>query len=90
MFETFKSFISDFVDGEKHPSQFAANDYRLAAAARKKEPHDGRQLAETLVEGLRFDRTHRRIQRRHDDEKRGPVSAVDQRFEGDRRQFGSG
>jgi uncharacterized tellurite resistance protein B-like protein len=33
MFETFKSFISDFVDGEKHPSQFAEDDYRLAAAA---------------------------------------------------------
>ena len=33
MFETFKSFISDFVDGKKHPSQFADNDYRLAAAA---------------------------------------------------------
>jgi uncharacterized tellurite resistance protein B-like protein len=33
MFATFKSFISDFVDGEKHPSQFADNDYRLAAAA---------------------------------------------------------
>ena len=33
MFETFKAFISDFVDGEKHPSQFADNDYRLAAAA---------------------------------------------------------
>ena len=33
MFETFKSFITDFVDGEKHPSQFADNDYRLAAAA---------------------------------------------------------
>ncbi len=33
MFEAFKSFISDFVEGEKHPSQFADNDYRLAAAA---------------------------------------------------------
>jgi uncharacterized tellurite resistance protein B-like protein len=33
MFESFKSFISDFVDGDKHPSQFAADDYRLAAAA---------------------------------------------------------
>ena len=33
MFETFKSFISDFVEGEKHPSQFAEDDYRLAAAA---------------------------------------------------------
>ena len=33
MFETFKAFISEFVDGEKHPSQFADNDYRLAAAA---------------------------------------------------------
>ena len=33
MFETFKSFISDFVDEKKHPSQFADNDYRLAAAA---------------------------------------------------------
>jgi uncharacterized tellurite resistance protein B-like protein len=33
MFESFKNFISDFVDGEKHPSQFAEDDYRLAAAA---------------------------------------------------------
>jgi uncharacterized tellurite resistance protein B-like protein len=33
MFESFKTFISEFVDGEKHPSQFADNDYRLAAAA---------------------------------------------------------
>ncbi len=33
MFEAFKSFISDFVEGGKHPSQFADNDYRLAAAA---------------------------------------------------------
>ena len=33
MFESFKSFVSEFVDGEKHPSQFAENDYRLAAAA---------------------------------------------------------
>ena len=33
MFEIFKNFISDFVDGEKHPQQFADNDYRLAAAA---------------------------------------------------------
>jgi uncharacterized tellurite resistance protein B-like protein len=33
MFESFKTFVSEFVDGEKHPSQFADNDYRLAAAA---------------------------------------------------------
>ena len=33
MFESFKSFIAEFVDGEKHPNQFAENDYRLAAAA---------------------------------------------------------
>lgn len=33
MFEAFKHFISEFVDGEKHPSQFAEDDYRLAAAA---------------------------------------------------------
>ena len=33
MFEAFKHFISDFVDGGKQPSQFAENDYRLAAAA---------------------------------------------------------
>ena len=33
MFESFKNFISEFVDGAKHPSQFADNDYRLAAAA---------------------------------------------------------
>ena len=33
MFETFKSFIADYVDGGKHPSQFAEGDYRLAATA---------------------------------------------------------
>ncbi|HEY1980129.1 MAG TPA: TerB family tellurite resistance protein [Xanthobacteraceae bacterium] len=33
MFESFKSLISDIVDGGKHPSQFAEDDYRLAAAA---------------------------------------------------------
>jgi uncharacterized tellurite resistance protein B-like protein len=33
MFESFRNFVADFVDGEKHPSQFAEDDYRLAAAA---------------------------------------------------------
>ncbi len=33
MFDSFKSFITEFVDGEKHPSQFADHDYRLAAVA---------------------------------------------------------
>jgi uncharacterized tellurite resistance protein B-like protein len=33
MFESFKNFISEFVEGDKHPSQFADDDYRLAAAA---------------------------------------------------------
>jgi uncharacterized tellurite resistance protein B-like protein len=33
MFESFKNFVSEFVDGGKHPSQFADDDYRLAAAA---------------------------------------------------------
>ncbi len=33
MFDTFKNFISDFVDGGKHPSAFGEDDYRLAAAA---------------------------------------------------------
>jgi uncharacterized tellurite resistance protein B-like protein len=33
MFALFKSFVTDFVDGGKHPSQFAEDDYRLAAAA---------------------------------------------------------
>ncbi|HEX4111731.1 MAG TPA: TerB family tellurite resistance protein [Stellaceae bacterium] len=33
MFDAFKSFISDFVDGGKHPDQFGDDDYRLAAAA---------------------------------------------------------
>jgi uncharacterized tellurite resistance protein B-like protein len=33
MFEAFKNFISEFADGGKHPSQFAEDDYRLAAAA---------------------------------------------------------
>lgn len=33
MFESFRNFISEFVDGGKHPSQFGEDDYRLAAAA---------------------------------------------------------
>jgi uncharacterized tellurite resistance protein B-like protein len=33
MFESFKNFVAEFVDGGKHPSQFADNDYRLAAVA---------------------------------------------------------
>jgi uncharacterized tellurite resistance protein B-like protein len=33
MFESFKNFVAEIVDGEKHPSQFADNDYRLAAVA---------------------------------------------------------
>ncbi|MGC2123552.1 MAG: TerB family tellurite resistance protein, partial [Xanthobacteraceae bacterium] len=33
MFEDFKTFISEFATGDKHPSQFADDDYRLAAAA---------------------------------------------------------
>ncbi len=33
MFKSIKSFITEFVDGEKHPSRFADDDYRLAAAA---------------------------------------------------------
>src|ERR1700684_2985642 len=33
MFESFRNFIAEFVDGGKHPSQFADNDYRLAAGA---------------------------------------------------------
>jgi uncharacterized tellurite resistance protein B-like protein len=33
MFEAFRNFVAEFVDGEKHPSQFADDDYRLAAVA---------------------------------------------------------
>jgi uncharacterized tellurite resistance protein B-like protein len=33
MFESFRNFVAEFVEGDKHPSQFAENDYRLAAAA---------------------------------------------------------
>src|SRR5271156_7142859 len=33
MFESFRIFAADFAEGEKHPSHFADNDYRLAAAA---------------------------------------------------------
>jgi uncharacterized tellurite resistance protein B-like protein len=33
MFAAFRKFIADFADGEIHPSRFAENDYRLAAAA---------------------------------------------------------
>ena len=33
MFQSFKNFISEFVEGDKHPDQFGEDDYRLAAAA---------------------------------------------------------
>jgi uncharacterized tellurite resistance protein B-like protein len=33
MFELLRNFVVEFVEGEKHPSQFADNDYRLAAVA---------------------------------------------------------
>jgi uncharacterized tellurite resistance protein B-like protein len=33
MFDAFKHFITDFVEGGKHPNQFGDDDYRLAAAA---------------------------------------------------------
>src|SRR6516165_5260941 len=33
MFQSFRNFVAEFVDGGKHPSQFADDDYRLAAAA---------------------------------------------------------
>jgi uncharacterized tellurite resistance protein B-like protein len=33
MFESFRNFVAEFVDGDKHPSQFGEDDYRLAAVA---------------------------------------------------------
>ena len=33
MFDAFRTFIAEFVEGDKHPSQFAEDDYRLAAVA---------------------------------------------------------
>jgi uncharacterized tellurite resistance protein B-like protein len=33
MFDVFRKFLSDFTAGDKHPSRFADDDYRLAAAA---------------------------------------------------------
>ena len=33
MFESFRNFVAEFVEGERHPNQFADNDYRLAAVA---------------------------------------------------------
>ncbi len=33
MLEAFKKFVSELIEGEKHPSRFEDNDYRLAAAA---------------------------------------------------------
>ncbi len=33
MFDAFRKFVAEFVDGDRHPSQFADDDYRLAAAA---------------------------------------------------------
>ena len=33
MFESFRKFLSEVSDGDKHPTHFEHNDYRLAAAA---------------------------------------------------------
>ncbi|HML08226.1 MAG TPA: TerB family tellurite resistance protein [Xanthobacteraceae bacterium] len=33
MLKAFRNFVAEFVEGEKHPSQFADDDYRLAAGA---------------------------------------------------------
>jgi uncharacterized tellurite resistance protein B-like protein len=33
MFETFRNFVSEIIEGDKRPSEFADNDYRLAAVA---------------------------------------------------------
>src|SRR5215475_12565334 len=33
MFKSFRRFLSDVADGEKHPTHFEHDDYRLAAAA---------------------------------------------------------
>jgi len=33
MFESLRNFVAEFVEGEKQPSEFADNDYRLAAVA---------------------------------------------------------
>ncbi len=33
MFESLRNFVVDFVEGDRHPSQFADDDYRLAAVA---------------------------------------------------------
>jgi uncharacterized tellurite resistance protein B-like protein len=33
MFDSFRNFLVEFVDGQKPPSQFAEHDYRLAAVA---------------------------------------------------------
>ena len=33
MFEAFRKFLSEVVDGGKHPAQLEPGDYRLAAAA---------------------------------------------------------
>jgi uncharacterized tellurite resistance protein B-like protein len=33
MFDAFRKFLSDCTNGDKHPSRFADDDYRLAAAA---------------------------------------------------------
>ncbi len=33
MFDTFRRFLDELVDGSKHPSRFAENDFRVAAAA---------------------------------------------------------
>jgi uncharacterized tellurite resistance protein B-like protein len=64
MFEAFKNFISEFVDGGKHPSQFADDDYRLAAAALlvhaaaidgEMSPSEGEKLRAVLKKNFSLD-----------------------------------
>ena len=33
MFKAFRNFVAEIIEGEKHPSQFGEDDYRLAAGA---------------------------------------------------------
>src|ERR1700742_1602809 len=64
MFQAFKTFISDFVDGGKHPGQFADDDYRLAAAALlvhaaaidgDVSPSEGEKLRDVLKKNFALD-----------------------------------
>ena len=62
MFQAFRQFVTELTGGDKHPDQFAENDYRLAAAALLVHA----AAIDGNVSDIERDRLHTIIKRRFD------------------------